>query len=178
MIIENTERLSIALMDETDAQLMWELDQDPEVMRYINGGKISSMEDIEQVMIPRMKTYRDPEKGWGLYKVYITDSNEFIGWILVRPMDFFNDNTQWDNLELGWRFKQSSWGKGYGTEAAKAVMDALHQQKGYKRFAALALEGNEGSMNIMKKLGMRFVERTLHKDPLGDLDVVYYQLDL
>lgn len=178
MIIENTERLSIALMDETDAQLMWELDQDPEVMRYINGGKISSMEDIEQVMIPRMKTYRDPEKGWGLYKVHITDSNEFIGWILVRPMDFFNDNTQWDNLELGWRFKQSSWGKGYGTEAAKAVMDALHQHKGYKRFAALALEGNEGSMNIMKKLGMRFVERTLHKDPLGDLDVVYYQLDL
>jgi RimJ/RimL family protein N-acetyltransferase len=93
-------------------------------------------------------------------------------------MDFFNESPQWDNLELGWRFKQSAWGKGYGTEAAKAIIAALQQQKGYRRFAAIALQGNDASCNIMKKLGMKYVKTDLHKDPLGDMEVLYYQLDL
>lgn len=178
MNVKDTSRLSFALMDDNDAELLFELDQDPEVMRYINGGKMSTMDDIINVMLPRMNSYRDAEKGWGLYKVIVKESNEYIGWVLVRPMDFFNDNTQWDNLELGWRFKQSSWGKGYGTEAAKAIMDELADQKGYRRFAAIALAGNDASTRIMEKLGMKYIKTDIHKDPLGDLEAVYYQLDL
>ena len=47
MKINNSARLSYALITEDDAELLYQLDQDPEVMRYINGGKISSMTDIQ-----------------------------------------------------------------------------------------------------------------------------------
>ena len=174
---------------------LFELDQDIEVMRYINGGKMTSMDDIESIAIPRMQTYANQVEGWGLWKVSLNDSSTdtlnltlglstkdshetFLGWILVRPMDFFSDKPQWDNLELGWRFKQAAWGKGFATEAAFAVMNAVSQSKKINKISAIAIEGNVGSINIMKKLGMSYLKTDIHKDPLGDMELVFYQMIL
>jgi RimJ/RimL family protein N-acetyltransferase len=178
MKIPNSERLQFELMAEQDAHLFFELDQDPEVMRYINGGKMTSMEDVLNIYIPRMKSYTNEKLGWGQWKVTITDSNEFIGWVLVRPVDFFSDNPQLDNLELGWRFKQMTWGKGYATEAAKSIALAVSQTKSVSKISAIALEDNLASIKIMTKLGMKYIKTYLHKDPLGDIEAVYYEKKL
>ncbi|BFM13377.1 GNAT family N-acetyltransferase [Simiduia litorea] len=173
-----SKRLTYALMDEADAELLFELDQDPEVMKYINGGTPNSRETIETVMVPRMLSYRNPLKGWGLWKVCVIETNQFIGWILVRPTDFFTDAPEWNNLELGWRFLQASWGKGYCTEAALHIANALSDCSEVKTLSAIALPDNVASISVMKKLGMRFVKTGLHRDPLGDSEVVYYQRQL
>ena len=44
--IKNSDRLSYALMTENDADLLFELDRNPEVMRYINGGTPSTRDEI------------------------------------------------------------------------------------------------------------------------------------
>jgi len=176
MKIENSQRLRFALMTAEDSQLLFELDQDTEVMRYINGGKISSKRDIEEIYIPRMQSYTNEQLGWGLWKVEISQTNEFIGWVLVRPMDFFTDNPQKDNLELGWRFMQKAWGKGYATEAALSITKALSGQTPVKYFTAIVMEEHTRSINVMKKLGMTFLKKELHQDPLGDEEAVYYQM--
>ncbi|WDE14147.1 GNAT family N-acetyltransferase [Thalassomonas haliotis] len=175
MKITNSKRLNFALMTSNDAQLLFDLDQDAEVMRYINGGKISSMQEIRDIYIPRMQSYTNEPLGWGLWKVEVTQTNEFIGWVLVRPMDFFTDHPQYNNLELGWRFMQKAWGKGYATEAAQSITRAIAEQTQVKYFSAIAMEDNAGSINIMKKLGMAFLKKELHQDPLGDMEAVYYQ---
>ncbi len=162
-------------MNDQDADLLYQLDQDIEVMRYINGGEMTSREDIQQVFLPRMASYTNAEKGWGLWKVTVSDSDEFIGWILVRPMDFFSEKPQWDNLELGWRFMQKAWGHGYATEAASAIMHKLRARGLAKQFSAIAMPGNQASIQIMKKLGMTYLKTDINKDPLGDVEVVYYQ---
>jgi RimJ/RimL family protein N-acetyltransferase len=176
MEVKDSMRLSFALMDENDAELLFKLDQDPNVMRYINGGHMTTMEEVNEVFIPRMQSYTSPDKGWGLWKVLVKETNAFIGWILVRPMDFFNDKPAWDDLELGWRFMKSAWGKGYGTEAAQQVVEALIELGGISKLSALAMEENSGSINIMKKLGMEYIKTDVCKDPLGDLQVVYYSM--
>ena len=177
MKIKNSARLSYKLMDDQDIDCLFELDQNPEVMRFINGGKPSTYDDIVNIMLPRMNSYRNPQKGWGLWKVETVDEKEFIGWILVRPMDFFNEKKDDKDIELGWRFLQSSWGKGYATEAAKAVMNELINLGIYDKMSALVLKGNTASINIMKKLGMKYIKSDLHKDPLGDLEADYYSID-
>lgn len=174
MEIPDTQRLTFALIGESDTQLLFDLDQDPEVMRFINGGKPTSMEDIKNKMLPRLTSYTHPEKGWGMWKVTVKDSNAFIGWILVRPMDYFSESPQWKNLELGWRFKQSSWGKGYATEAAQQIMDSLFTEQEIDSVCAIADVDNHASTNIMKKLGMKYVKTYLHHDPLFTEEVVYY----
>jgi len=179
-------------MDENDAELLWQLDQNPEVMRHITHGKISSMDNILSRFIPRLNSYRNADKGWGLWQVSTIalpdEPQEFLGWVLIRPMNFFSDNPELNNLEIGWRFFQHTWGKGYATEAAKAITQALTQtliqtvtqaptQKGnIDFFSATAFANNHASIGIMKKLGMRLLKEYNHQDAFGSHPSVYYQM--
>jgi len=178
MKITNTTRLTFRLMTAQDNELLFELDQDPAVMQYLTNGKPTSRGSISNIFIPRMLSYRNPDKGWGLWQVNINESQQFIGWILVRPMAFFSESPEWHNLELGWRFKQSSWGKGYAFEAANTIKNALINQGNITHLSATALAENSASIKLMEKLGMGYLKSYLHKDPLGEHDAVYYQTDV
>ena len=176
--IDPSARLVFALMDASDADLLYELDQDSEVMKYINGGKPTSRETIDAVMVPRMMSYRNPEKGWGLWKVSLATTRQFIGWVLVRPKGFFTETPEWDNLELGWRFHRFSWGQGYATEAALHIAQVLAKCDDVNALSAIALPDNAASIAIMTKLGMVYQKTGIHQDPLGSNEVVYYQREL
>jgi RimJ/RimL family protein N-acetyltransferase len=176
MNLTDTNRLSFRLLTAEDASLIFELDQDPEVMRYLTAGKLTSRADVSDFFIPRMEAYRDEEKGWGLWGVFLKNSPEFIGWVLVRPMEFFSDKPEFDNLELGWRFKQSCWGKGFATEAAQHIKDMLNEDSAVNAFSATAIADNMGSISVMKKLGMNHVKNYLHHQETGDIEAVYYQV--
>lgn len=178
MNINNSRRLSYRLMNENDAELLFELDQDPAVMRYLTHGKPNSMEVIKNIFIPRLQQFTNIKKGWGLWQVNTLENNQFIGWILVRPMAFFTEQRNDNDLELGWRFKQISWGKGYATEAAQHIANTLATDNAYTAFSAEALEGNLGSINIMKKLGMHYVKHFIHQDEQGQHSAVLYSKEL
>lgn len=178
MIIPNSERLTFRLMDENDADLLWQLDQDPDVMRYITDGKTSSMDDIVSRFIPRLNSYRNVEQGWGLWQVSTIENHEYLGWILIRPMSFFDDAPELNNLEIGWRFFQHSWGKGYATEAATALKHTFSTQKSVSYLSALALADNTASIGIMRKLGMTLLKNIPYQGPEGEQPAVYYQIPL
>ncbi|WP_369410423.1 GNAT family N-acetyltransferase [Neiella litorisoli] len=175
LLVADSKRLQFELMSAKDAELLFQLDQDPQVMRFINGGKCTTREEIAKVYVPRMESYSNPAKGWGIWKVCLKANGEFLGWVLVRPMDFFTDTPQYNNLELGWRFHRKAWGQGYGTEAAQAIANAVIGLGEAKWLTAIALEDNHASIGIMKKLGMSYLKTGIHRDPLGDVEVVYYQ---
>jgi len=175
MKVDNSERLSYRLLGNKDEKLFFALDSDPEVMRYINGGVPHSMDDIIKLALPRLAAYTNPEKGYGMWGVF-TKKCEFIGWILLRPMNFFSDSPEFDNLEIGWRFMKDSWGNGYATEAAMQIKRAAIEQGGIRAISAIAVQDNKGSINIMEKIGLEYVKQYCHHDDqLGDLDAVYYQ---
>lgn len=193
MHIEDSARLRFRLLSSEDAELLHRLDQDPEVMRFINGGKPSSEADIQQRMLPRMQAYRDLARGYGIYAVFAKErlpsrSNEpiaagsYLGWVLVRPMNFFTSGAEHTNLELGWRFFQCYWRLGFASEAAAAIADSVVQQRAahldlppVQWLSAIADPANTGSIAVMQKLGMHYVKHYLHQDPLGDFSVVLYQ---
>ena len=178
MNIDNSARLSYQLIDKTDSEFLFQLDQNPEVMRYINGGNMPTRKNISEVFIPRHNAYKNVEKGWGLWKVTVIATQAEIGWILVRPMDFFSDQPTWHDIELGWRFLQSTWGKGYASEAAIHLQQLLAQQPENKSFSAIAAKDNLGSIAVMKKLGMKYIKTYSHTNSaLGDEDVVLYRIE-
>lgn len=174
--INATARLHFSLLSEQDAQLLFEVDQDAEVMRYLNGGTLTSMQTIVDVFVPRMLQYRNPALGYGIWQVRRSDDNVYLGWVLIRPMGFNTANPSTDDIELGWRFKREYWGMGYASEAAKAVAEAVLSQNPKVQFiSAIAMPDNAGSIGVMRKLGMQFVKRFLHRDALGDVDAVLYR---
>ncbi len=93
-------------------------------------------------------------------------------------MAFFTDSLNFSHLALGWRFFQKSWGKGYATEAAMAIRDAVTENNEVTHVSALAVADTLASIDVMKKIGMTFVKAYLHKDPIGDFDAVHYQMSL
>lgn len=159
-------------MTENDGDLMLDLDSDPEVMRYITDGKTTTAEDMREIYMPRMLSYTKPDKGWGLWKTYRKEDNEFIGWFLLRPL---KDNPQ--TIEIGWRLKRKFWGMGYGTEGATLLRDHAFRQNGVFKLMATALPGNIGSRKIMEKIGMSFIKTYQHEDPLFTATAVLYERD-
>ena len=175
MNVPRTARLNFKLMDENDGALLFDLDNDPAVMEHLTRGRVSTMNTIKEVFIPRMQAYRNPQRGWGLWQVNLNDGDVFLGWILIRPMGFFTAEWAHSDIEIGWRFKRASWGKGYASEAAAAVLDAVTQQAEVKTISATAVKENHGSIKVMKKLGMQFIEQYTHSDEFGELPAVLYR---
>ena len=176
--VGDTARLSFRLMGQSDAQALWEISQEPEVMRFLNGGSATSMNDINNIFLPRMAKYTNKEKGWGIWQVLDKQQNEYLGWVLARPMGFLSDKPEFDNIELGWQFFKKAWGKGYATEAATALKDTLIAQGNINYISALTTEENIGSVSVMKKIGMSLFRSYRHKDPIGDFDAVHYQMSV
>lgn len=169
-------RLDFRLMDDGDAVLLFELDQDPEVMRYLNDGKPTPWEDIERVFVPRFMRFRNPATGCGLWEVRSRPQGEYLGWILVRPYGFDTDYHEPDNLELGWRLKRHCWGQGIATEAAAAIVAVLARPPDVRVFSSIADPANVASTAVMRKLGMRYIDDRVHSTPLRKFDVAYYEM--
>ncbi|QPG04738.1 GNAT family N-acetyltransferase [Salinimonas marina] len=173
MEFADTDRLRFDYITAHDADFLWELDQDEEVMRYLNGGHKSTRAEIDSVFLPRLAAYSNQALGWGLWKVIEKESDTAIGWILVRPFGFFTSHPDIDNIELGWRFKRAYWGKGYASEAARAIRDGL-AFTGISKFSAIAAPKNAGSIAVMRKLGMSFSHTQFYEDNVYSEDVVVY----
>jgi len=175
--IPHSERLHFRLMDEKDADLLFELDQDPEVMRYLNDGKPTPREDIDNYFIPRMMDFTDAEAGCGLWSMEDRENAECLGWILVRPYGFSTDYCEMDNLELGWRTRRSHWNKGLTTEGATAIINVLKELRPeINKFSAIVDADNIASVAVAKKLGMTFKKNTQHVTPKATFDVEYYDM--
>ncbi|WP_371186705.1 GNAT family N-acetyltransferase [Thalassotalea maritima] len=125
--------------------------------------------------MPRLAQYRNPEKGWGVWQVNDKNAGEFIGWILIRPMYFFTDAPAWHDIEIGWRFKQRTWGQGFATEAAKHIMQTLTISQDIGYFSAIVDADNLASIGVMKKLGMDYLKTDTHPD-VADATVEFYQV--
>jgi RimJ/RimL family protein N-acetyltransferase len=67
------------------------------------------------------------------------------------------------DFEVGWRFREDAWGKGYAKEAAIASLDAGFGQFEAPHIIALTIAENTASWGLMKRLGM-------HRRP--DLDFI------
>jgi RimJ/RimL family protein N-acetyltransferase len=66
------------------------------------------------------------------------------------------------SAELGYAFRRDAWGRGYATEAARAVVDFGFRELGLHRIYALCFPPNKASAHVMLKLGMRY-EGTLRE---------------
>lgn len=87
-------------------------------------------------------------------------------------------NSNFDRGELGYWVGHEYWGKGYGTEAAKCLVDYGFNNLKLNKVYAIAYTSNPGSWRIMEKIGLKY-EATLkqHVKRFGSYyDLVYYSL--
>jgi len=154
-----TDRLVLRQFTEDDADLLVELDADPEVMRYINGGEPTSRAEVVDEVLPAFLEYYERYPGYGFWAAIEKSTGEFLGWFHFRP----KEGGFADEPELGYRLQRSAWGKGYATEGSRALIDKGFAEFGVQRVFAETMAVNTGSRRVMEKSGLRFV-RAYHAE--------------
>jgi RimJ/RimL family protein N-acetyltransferase len=154
-IFLETERLILRRFTEADVENLVELDSDPEVMRYLNGGIATPRVLVEREILPRFLSYYERYDGFGVWAAIERTSGEFIGWFSLRP----HDESRRDEVELGYRLRRVAWGQGYATEGARALIRRGFAELGVERVTANTYEHNAASRRVMEKVGMTLVRR-------------------
>ncbi|MRX68114.1 Protein N-acetyltransferase, RimJ/RimL family [Flavobacterium resistens] len=162
-----TERLILREFLLSDADGMFELDSNPNVHLFLDNNPVKHLEQSIEYIHFAQKQYKD--FGTGRYAVILKETNEFIGWSGIK---FITDeiNGYKNFYEIGYRFIEKHWGKGYATEAGKAFVDYAFNEMKVKALYAYADAGNENSRRILEKLGLQFVNSFEHE---GEIEVWY-----
>jgi RimJ/RimL family protein N-acetyltransferase len=159
-IFLETERLVLRRFTEDDVDNLVALDSDPAVMRFINGGTPTPRDEIKNDILPTFLSYYERFVGFGFWAAIEKASGEFLGWFHLRSPR----GSSPDDIELGYRLRRSAWGKGYGTEGARALIRKGFTELGVRRVFASAYEENVASRRVMEKAGLTLV-RTFRMTP-------------
>ncbi|WP_404460525.1 GNAT family N-acetyltransferase [Sutcliffiella horikoshii] len=111
-------------------------------------------------------------KGLVAFAVVEKESESLIGIINIKQTLSFKRG------ELGYWIGLPFWGKGYGTEAARAMVEFGFKKLGLNKVFAGAFADNPGSWRIMEKVGMKY-EGTWRQHAMRDgrfVDLAYYGL--
>ena len=80
-----TERILLRRFTESDVDNLFKLDGDPEVMRFINGGKPTPREVIRNETLPRFLRAYERFEGFGVWAAIERSTGEFVGWLEFYP---------------------------------------------------------------------------------------------
>ena len=163
-----TERLTLRRFTLDDADLLVELDGDPDVMRFVTGGRATPREEIKTEWLPAFLRHYERWPGFGFYAAHERATGEFVGWFHFRPAA---DDSPPGEVELGYRLRRAAWGKGYATEGSRALVEHGFVELGVERVVAYTLVVHGASRRVLEKAGLRLV-RVFHQpwpDPIpGD----------
>jgi RimJ/RimL family protein N-acetyltransferase len=157
-IFLQTERLVLRRFTEDDVDNLVELDGDPAVMRFINGGRPTPRREIESDILPAFLAYYERFAGFGFWAAIERSTAHFVGWFQFRPPNAAPPG----EVELGYRLRRPAWGKGYATEGSRALIQKGFAEFGVQRVVASTMVVNVASRRVMEKAGLKFV-RTFHQ---------------
>jgi RimJ/RimL family protein N-acetyltransferase len=140
-----TTRLLMRPWRDDDREPFAAMNADPVVMEHMIAPLTREQSDA---FVDRMCAHFD-EHGYGLWA--LEDDAGFVGFTGLMWATFdvaFNPS-----LEVGWRLRRDSWGKGYASEAATAALQ--HGFEHVERITSFTALGNVRSSRVMERIGMR-----------------------
>lgn len=151
-----TDRLQIRPMSAPDVDAMWQWRRQPEVNRWL-GLAPATIEAFRE-------RYLAPERLASMHVVELLPADDLapvpIGDIMIRIGDGWAqlevaDQAKGVEAELGWVLDPEYTGRGYATEAIRAVIDVCFGPLALRRVHAGCFADNEPSWRLMERLGMR-----------------------
>jgi RimJ/RimL family protein N-acetyltransferase len=148
MMIE-TPRLTLRNWQDSDRLPFNAMGRDPAVMEHL--GPLQSQADTDAA-ITRLQTVAAAH-GHTFWVIERREDAEFLGFcgLKIAPEQIPGIE---DAVEIGWRLRSDSWGKGYAREAAQASLDWGWANLAIDRIIAITTPDNVRSQGLMLRLGM------------------------
>lgn len=149
----NTDRLHIRNWNKaSDSEAFFKLNNDPRVMQYFPGRRSRTQSDalldrIDQQIV---------QNGYSWSAIVLRDGNKIIGFGgIAKVLAGFPNGP---STEIGWRFLPETWGHGYATEMANALLEYGFETLQLPEILSFAVIDNDRSFAVMKRIGMRRFE--------------------
>jgi ribosomal-protein-alanine N-acetyltransferase len=160
-----TNRLTLRIMRESDAEPLLEIFSDPVAMRYF--GVVFDRNRMDEWV--RSNLEHEKKHGFSLLAVVLKKTGDVIGDCGLET-DVIDGQTI---VGIGFDFRRSHWGRGYATEAAMAVLRYGFTQLGLERISGWIDPENEPSQRVAERIGMT-VERYVMR---GNKNYALYSID-
>jgi RimJ/RimL family protein N-acetyltransferase len=147
-----TPRMRLRQFREGDAMLLYDLDGDPEVLRYLSRHR-APYDEVAGVILPGILRQYATDPRFGRWAADDGRTGEFLGWF---SLDIDGPGTA-ACPELGYRLRQDAWGQGLATEGARALVVKAFREYRVDAVIAQTMAVNAGSRRVMEKCGMRHI---------------------
>ncbi len=150
-VILETERLLLREYVEEDAQAFFELNSDPEVLRFVPDKALLTVEEARQILIDHpIADYR--KHGFGRGACILKSTGEQIGFAGLKYLEELGE------VDVAYRLLPTHWGQGLATEAALASVRYGFANLGLKQIIGLVMPENIASVRVLEKAGLRYSE--------------------
>lgn len=151
-----TDRLIIRKLSMADVCDCFAITSDSRVLKMMVALPLhKTLKDTEEYLFQIVTNYEQDKNEW--WAVVEKESNRVIGFC-----GFVEYKPHFRRVELGYMFAYDYWGKGYATEASKALIDYGFNMMNLNRIEATVDPENNASIKILEKLGMHY-EGLMHK---------------
>jgi [ribosomal protein S5]-alanine N-acetyltransferase len=140
-----TERLVLRPVTANDHAVLlahWTL---PDVRRFLFDGAALSAAEVTETIEESVRDFA--AAGYGIWIIHEEGQTELVGTAGLRSLEDLG-------LEIFYSLAPGSWGHGYATEAALAVVEHALGSLGLPEVLAEVDEGNAASVAVVKRLGM------------------------
>lgn len=158
-----TERLRLRQLTPADAQLFYDLNNDPEVLQYTGDQPFASVADAKNFL----ENYGDYDNfGIGRWAIVHKDTQQTIGWCGLKYTSALHE------VDLGFRLFREEWGKGYATEAGIASLRYGFEVMQFEEIVGRVWKINLASQRVLEKCGLKFWKDAIFDEQAGS----YYKI--
>lgn len=149
-LILETPRLLLREFDINDAANFYKLNINPNVIKFTGDRAFKNMEEAQEFLT----NYSDYKRnGFGRWAVINKSDNGFLGWCGLKYDERLNET------DIGFRFFEEQWNKGYATESAKSCLVYGFDKLGLKTIIGRARSENIASIKVLEKVGLQFIQK-------------------
>jgi RimJ/RimL family protein N-acetyltransferase len=149
-IVAETARLILRDWSDADEAPFYAAMNTPAVMRHLGGPQ--TPEEWRKAF-DRIRGF-SRDFGHTFWIVEDKASGELLGFCGLKRVNAPGARALTGTPEIGWRLRESAWGKGIAKEAAIASLDLGFTRFGYDRIIAMTIPANRDSAGLMARLGM------------------------
>jgi RimJ/RimL family protein N-acetyltransferase len=157
-VVLETDRLVLREFTGADAGLLFALDSDPEVMRYVGPHTLPSVEAYADHIRTRFLPLYALDPPRGVWAAAEKAAGRFVGWFHLKPGADYRFAAECGyrpgDADLGYRLARAHWGRGLATEGAAALVRMALADVSTARIVACALAANRASVRVLEKVGL------------------------
>jgi ribosomal-protein-alanine N-acetyltransferase len=153
-----TERMYLREWNKSDAKALFQLNNDPDVLRYTGDEPFASIAEAGE-FIDKYPDYK--KNGYGRWAMVLKSDHSFIGWCGLKLI------TSIDEVDVGYRLQKQNWNKGFATEASIACLKFGFEILKLPRIIGRAMKLNTASIRVLEKSGLSFEKEVVFEEHEG-----------